>query len=73
MKYLLWKNIYRHADAFICYGTSTCEYLRKVGLNDNTFIAYNSLDSDELNSMKNEIVSKGDKWLHKRENLRNRS
>ncbi|MGF7473892.1 glycosyltransferase, partial [Salmonella enterica subsp. enterica serovar Minnesota] len=54
-KRAVWKFILRRADGFICYSTATGEYLKRFGITEKVFIAYNSIDTAEISELRESI------------------
>lgn len=70
IKEIMWKKLYNQADAFICYGNPTREYLGRLGFKNNIFIAYNSLDTDDIKSTKERLLSQRAQWQKRKIALR---
>lgn len=64
------KRMYGYADSFICYSTKGVDHLNRYGIFDNIYIAYNSLDTDEiaLTRMKTLIANE---WEERKTKIRN--
>lgn len=69
-KNAIWRRFYGHADAFLCYSTAGQDYLQRFGIHKGVFVAYNALDTEEINFWREQTLSQGERWKVKRSELR---
>lgn len=69
LKRLFWRQVFRRAEAFLCYSSAGRDYLHALGMTQQVFIAYNSLDTPTLERLRSQTLAAAD-WPSRRNLLR---